>query len=64
MTAKKTIAQPRYSRLDIVSPRSIAEPRTPKTDSSDISIEAAAGFTLFWAIIWSVYAIPLEQIPR
>ena len=44
ITAAKTTIQPIYSRTDIFSERSIAEPTTPKTDSSDIRIDAAAGF--------------------
>ena len=50
-TARKTIAQPRYSRPSIFSFRKIAEPITPNTDSRERRIEAAAGFTPFWPMI-------------
>ena len=43
ITAAKTTTPPIYSRVDIASERKIAEPTTPKTDSSDIRMDAAAG---------------------
>ena len=54
ITAAKTTIQPTYSRADIFSERNIAEPTTPNTDSSDIRIDAAAGFVPLWPRIWQV----------
>ena len=47
ITAAKTTAQPAYSLALILSPSSIAEAMTPKTDSSESIMEAIAGGVFF-----------------
>ena len=64
ITAASTNAHPIYSFACIRSDRTIAENSAPKTDSRERIILATAGSESFCPIIWQVYAIPLEPIPR